>query len=83
MESTSPLDQARALTEAIERIAADLTPDVIRAARETQEGRRDLDRVEYALGTIGKALVLTDYSIDHEKDMDKLKAFRAAQGQGS
>ncbi|AII45626.1 MAG: hypothetical protein CBE01_000405 [Planctomycetaceae bacterium TMED241] len=83
MESTSPLDQARALTEAIERIAADLTPDVIRAARETQEGRRDLDRMEYALGTIGKALVLTDYSIDHEKDMDKLKAFRAAQGQGS
>ena len=83
MESTSPLDQARALTEAIERIAADLTPDVIRAARETQEGLRDLDRMEYALGTIGKALVLTDYSIDHEKDMDKLKAFRAAQGQGS
>ena len=83
MESTSPLDQARALTEAIERIAADLTPDVIRAARETQEGRKDLDRMEYALGTIGKALVLTDYSIDHEKDMDKLKAFRAAQGQGS
>ena len=83
MESTSPLDQARALTEAIERIAADLTPDVIRAARETHEGRRDLDRMEYALGTIGKALVLTDYSIDHEKDMDKLKAFRAAQGQGS
>ena len=83
MESTSPRDQARALTEAIERIAADLTPDVIRAARETQEGRRDLDRMEYALGTIGKALVLTDYSIDHEKDMDKLKAFRAAQGQGS
>ena len=83
MESTSPLDQARALTEAIGRIAADLTPDVIRAARETQEGRRDLDRMEYALATIGKALVLTDYSIDHEKDMDKLKAFRAAQGQGS
>ncbi|QNI94906.1 hypothetical protein SynA15127_01831 [Synechococcus sp. A15-127] len=83
MESTSPLDQARALTEAIERIAAELKPDVIRAARETQEGRRDLDRMEYALGTIGKALVLTDYSIDHEKDMDKLKAFRAAQGQGS
>ena len=79
MESTSPLNQARALTEAIERIAAELKPDVIRAARETQEGRRDLDRMEYALGTIGKALVLTDYSIDHEKDMDKLKAFRESQ----
>ena len=83
MESTSPLDQARALTEAIERIADELKPDVIRAARQSQEGRRNLDRMEYALGTIGKALVLTDYAIDHEKDMDKLKAFRAAQGQGS
>ena len=79
MESTSPLDQARALTEAIERIADELKPDVIRAARQSQEGRRDLDRMEYALGTIGKALVLTDYAIDHEKDMDKLKAFRESQ----
>ena len=61
MESTSPLDQARALTEAIERIADELKPDVIRAARQSQEGRRDLYRMEYALGTIGKALVLTDY----------------------
>ena len=60
MESTSPLDQARSLAEAIERIADELRPEVIRAARQTQEGRRDLDRMEYALGTIGKALVLTD-----------------------
>ena len=78
MESTSPLDQARSLAEAIERIADELRPEVIRAARQTQEGRRDLDRMEYALGTIGKALVLTDYSIDHEKDMDKLKELLAA-----
>ena len=34
---------------------------------------------EYALGTIGKALILTDYSIDEEKDIDKLKAFRESQ----
>ena len=31
------------------------------------------------LGTIGKALILTDYSIDEEKDIDKLKAFRESQ----
>ena len=30
-------------------------------------------------GTIGKALILTDYSIDEEKDIDKLKAFRESQ----
>ena len=52
---------------------------MIRAARRSEEGRKDLDRMEYALGTIGKALVLTDYTIDEEKDMDKLKAFRESQ----
>ena len=44
-----------------------------------QGGRKNLDRIEYALGTIGKALILTDYTIDQEKDMDKLKAFRDSQ----
>ena len=39
--------------------------------------------MEYALGTIGKALILTDYTIDEEKDMDKLKAFRESQAKGS
>ena len=52
---------------------------MIRAARLDDDGRRDLDRIEYALGTIGKALILTDYSIDEEKDIDKLKAFRESQ----
>ena len=52
---------------------------MIRAARADANGRRNLDRIEYALGTIGKALILTDYSIDEEKDIDKLKAFRESQ----
>ena len=79
MSSSEPLQQASALAQAIEALADQLTPEVIRAARADADGRRDLDRIEYALGTIGKALILTDYSIDEEKDIDKLKAFRESQ----
>ena len=79
MDHTAPLDQAGAIATAIEQLADQLRPEVIRAARKDESGRRDLDRIEYALGTIGKALILTDYSIDEEKDIDKLKAFRESQ----
>lgn len=79
MDATDPLAQAGAIADAIERITHQLTPAVIRAARSDARGRNDLDRIEYALGTIGKALILTDYTIDEEKDMDKLQAFRDSQ----
>ena len=74
MGDSEPLQQAKAIASALEQLADQLRPEVIRAARLDDDGRRDLDRIEYALGTIGKALVLTDYSIDEEKDIDKLKA---------
>ncbi len=77
--SNEPLQQASAIAEAIEQLSDQLTPAVIRAARSDAKGRTDLDRIEYALGTIGKALILTDYTIDEEKDMDKLQAFRESQ----
>ena len=79
MNEDAALREATQLADAIEDIAEKLLPEVIRAARKTEQGRRDLDRMEYALGTIGKALVLTDYTIDQEKDIDKLKAFRKSQ----
>ena len=79
MQPSDPLQQARSIAESMEALAEQLRPEVIRAARADAEGRRDLDRIEYALGTIGKALILTDYSIDEEKDIDKLKAFRESQ----
>lgn len=79
MTSGTPQVSAETLADAIETIAEQLTPAVIRAARQSVEGIRALERMEYALGTIGKALILTDYSIDEEKDMDKLKAFRESQ----
>ena len=78
MDHNDPLQQAGAIATAIEQLADQLRPEVIRAAAD-ETGRRDLDRIEYALGTIGKALILTDYSIDEEKDIDKLKAFRESQ----
>ena len=79
MDPSDLLQRASGIASAIEQASHQLTPDVIRAARRTEAGRKDLDRMEYALGTIGKALVLTDYTIDEEKDMDKLKAFRDSQ----
>ena len=79
MQSDDPLQRAGAIAQSMEDLADLLRPEVIRAARADANGRRDLDRIEYALGTIGKALILTDYSIDQEKDIDKLKAFRESQ----
>ena len=77
---TTPLDQARFIADEMETLANQLKPDVIRAARSDEEGRKNLDRVEYALGTIGKALILTDYSVDEQKDLDKLEEFRELHG---
>ena len=77
---TTPLDQARSIANEMEKLADQLKPDVIRAARSDEEGRQNLDRLEYALGTIGKALILTDYSVDEQKDLDKLGEFRELHG---
>ena len=77
---TTPLEQARLIADEMENLADQLKPDVIRAARSDEEGRKNLDRLEYALGTIGKALILTDYSVDEQKDLDKLEEFRELHG---
>mgnify|MGYP001230683082 FL=1 len=79
MQHTEPLQQANAIAAALEQLADQLRPEVIRAARLDPQGKKDLDRIAYALGTIGKALILTDYTIDEDKDIDKLKAFRESQ----
>jgi hypothetical protein len=77
---TTPLDQALLIANEMEKLADQLKPAVIRAARSDNEGRKNLDRIEYALGTIGKALILTDYSVDEQKDLDKLEEFRELHG---
>ena len=79
MDQKAALEQVSSIASSMEQLAKELGPEVIRAARLDQDGRNHLDRIEYALGTIGKALILTDYTIDQEKDMDKLKEFRDSQ----
>ena len=73
--------EALALVEKIaasmEQGAAALTPSVIRSARQSEEGTAAMQRMEDAIGTIGKALILTDFKLDQSKDLDKLKGFRA------
>ena len=78
--SSSSLAKAHYIANEIEKLAEQLKPSVIRAARIEKEGQKDLDRIEYALGTIGKALILTDYSVDEQKDLDKLEEFRELHG---
>ena len=79
MDPNSPLIEAREIADTIEHLSTQLTPEVIRAARQDKDGRLYLDRIEYALGTIGKGLILTEYTIDEEKDRDKLEAVRESQ----
>ena len=73
--------EALALVETIaasmEEGAAALTPAVIRAARKSEAGTAAMQRMDDAIGTIGKALILTDFKLDQSKDLDKLKGFRA------
>lgn len=73
--------EALALVEQIaasmEQSAAALTPAVIRSARQSEAGTAAMQRMEDAIGTIGKALILTDFKLDQSKDLDKLKGFRA------
>ena len=76
-------NEARVLVQeianAMEQAAASLTPDLIRSAKQTDIGAQQLQRMEDAIGTIGKALILTDFRLDQSKDLDKLKGFRSQQ----
>ena len=67
MGDSAPLQQAKAIAAALEQLADQLRPEVIRAARLDDDGRRDLDRIEYALGTIGKVKVGANYKAGAEK----------------
>lgn len=59
--------------------AAFVTPEVIRAGRRSPAGAKSLSAIEYAINTIGKALVLTDLSIDPEQDVEILRNFRKGE----
>lgn len=79
MKPEDALTTVEGLAAAMEAAAEALTPAVIRAARSSDPGAAQLQRMEDAIGTIGKALILTDFKLDQSKDLDKLKGFRAQQ----
>ena len=79
MDHNEARELVQQIADAMEQYAASLTPDVIRSAKQTESGAQQLQRMEYAIGTIGKALILTDFKLDQSKDLDKLKGFRSQQ----
>ncbi len=79
MGKDEALAQVSEIAIAMEQAAQALTPDLIRAARTSTEGAERLQRMEDAINTIGKALILTDFKLDQSKDLDKLKGFRSQQ----
>jgi hypothetical protein len=75
--ATSTMDEQLAQIAAeLNEAAAFVTPEVIRAGRKSAAGTESLAAIEYAINTIGKALVLTDLSIDPEQDAEVLREFR-------
>jgi hypothetical protein len=69
-------EQLAQIATQLNEAAAFVTPAVIRAARKSAAGAESLAAIECAINTIGKALVLTDLSIDPEKDAEVLREFR-------
>ena len=79
MNHDEALVRVQEIADAMDQAAAAMTPDVIRAARSSEQGAAELQRMEDAIGTIGKALILTDFKLDQSKDLDKLKGFRSQE----
>lgn len=69
-------EQLAQIAAQLNEAAAFVTLEVIRAGRKSAAGTESLAAIEYAINTIGKALVLTDLSIDPEQDAEVLREFR-------
>ncbi|UPM51205.1 hypothetical protein MY494_05455 [Synechococcus sp. A10-1-5-1] len=69
-------EQLARIASQLNDAAAFVTPEVIRAGRKSAAGAEALVAIEYAINTMGKALVLTDLSIDPEQDAEVLRKFR-------
>ena len=75
--ATSTMDaQLAQIAAQLNEAAAFVTPEIIRAGRTNAASAESLAVIEYAINTIGKALVLTDLGIDPEKDAELLREFR-------
>lgn len=69
-------EQLAQIATQLNEAAAFVTPEVVRAGRRSAASAESLAAIEYAINTIGKALVLTDLSIDPEQDGEVLREFR-------
>lgn len=69
-------EQLAQIAAQLNEAAAFVNPEVIRSGRKSAAGTESLAAIEYAINTIGKALVLTDLSIDPEQDAEVLREFR-------
>ena len=79
MDETQALAVTRDVMTVLENAVLQLTPEVVREARRSEEGRTHMDRMEHAMGTIGKLLVLLDLQLNEKEDLEVLKEFRTRQ----
>ena len=75
MTSEEALKVTQQVMERMEQAQKDLTEDVVKLAKKQEEGVKHLERMEYAINSIGKLLVLLDF--DPSRDLDVLREFRA------
>ncbi len=75
MTPQEALQVTHGVMERMEQAQQDLTEEVVKLAKKQEEGIKQLERMEYAISSIGKLLVLLDF--DPTRDLDVLQEFRS------
>ncbi|HJN35760.1 MAG: hypothetical protein AB8E74_02905 [Prochlorococcus sp.] len=75
MTPQEALQVTQGVMERMEQAQQDLTEEVVKLAKKQEEGIKQLERMEYAISSIGKLLVLLDF--DPTRDLDVLQEFRS------
>ncbi|MFL0778048.1 MAG: hypothetical protein AB8A46_07535 [Prochlorococcus sp.] len=75
MQTEEALRITKDVMERMEQAQQDLTEEVVKLAKANEQGIKQLERMENAISSIGKLLVLLDF--DPTRDLDLLKKFRS------
>ncbi len=75
MQTEEALRVTKNVMERMEQAQQDLTEEVVKLAKANEQGIKQLERMENAISSIGKLLVLLDF--DPTRDLDLLKKFRS------
>ena len=75
MQTEEALRVTKDVMERMEQAQQDLTEEVVKLAKANEQGIKQLERMENAISSIGKLLVLLDF--DPTRDLDLLKKFRS------